>query len=370
MIETSNTILLIALAGAMVGLLLGITMVWTRFCTMGAVADIAISGNYGRMRSWLLAICVAIIGTQLATSIELIDITQTSYLQSQIFLPAAIIGGGLFGFGMVFACGCGARSLVMAGCGDLRALIAVIVLGIFAYMTIRGVFAVPRAWFYSVTALDTSSWLSSPAFDSVYDRVFNFSDSINRVLATITIIGPLLWFIFKDEEFRHSFRRILAGITVGGLVITGWLATGWIISDEFEEVPLGSLTFVDPVGDGLQYLMIWTGASITFGVAVVGGTIAGGLITSVCRREFYIRGFEDASEMGRYMGGGALMGIGGAIAGGCTFGQGISGVSTLGFSSFLALGSIIIGAFIGIRCLEQGSFSGAIRTIWRGLQER
>lgn len=370
MTETSTTILLIALAGVMVGLMLGITMVWTRFCTMGAVADIAISGNYGRMRSWLLAICVAIIGTQIATAVDLIDISQTSYLQSQIYLPAAIIGGGMFGFGMVFACGCGARSLVMVGCGDLRALIAVMVLGTFAYMTIRGIFAIPRAWFYSATVLDTSSWLSFPSVDSIFSNSFDLSDSSSRVLATLTIIGPLLWFIFKDSEFRQSFRRILAGITVGSLVVAGWLATGWIVSDDFEEVPLSSLTFVDPVGDSLQYLMIWTGASITFGVAVVGGTIIGGMITSICRKEFYIRGFEDASEMGRYMGGGALMGMGGAIAGGCTFGQGITGVSTLGFASFLALGSIIIGAFVGIRCLEQGSFVSAIQKMWWGFLER
>ncbi|MFT5597032.1 MAG: hypothetical protein ACI9YO_000677 [Gammaproteobacteria bacterium] len=370
MIETSNTILLVALAGTMVGLMLGITMVWTRFCTMGAVADIAISGNYGRMRSWLLAICVAIVGTQIATATELIDITQTSYLQSYLYLPAAIIGGGMFGFGMVFACGCGARSLVMIGCGDLRALISVMVLGTFAYMTIRGIFAVPRTWFYSATALDTSSWLPYPSVDSIFSDTFDLKDSTSRLLATTTVISPLLWFIFKDDEFRRSIRRIFAGITVGSLVVAGWLSTGWIVSDDFEEVALGSLTFVDPVGDSLQYLMIWTGATITFGVAVVGGAIVGGLITSICRKEFYIRGFEDASEMGRYMGGGALMGMGGAIAGGCTFGQGITGVSTLGFASFLALGSIIIGAFIGIRCLEQGSFTGAIGIMWRGLLER
>ncbi|MFT5658876.1 MAG: putative membrane protein YedE/YeeE, partial [Gammaproteobacteria bacterium] len=105
--ETSSTIQQIALAGAVVGFLLGITIVWTRFCTMGAVADIAISGNFGRMRSWLLAICIAIIGTQLASSFDLIDITETSYLQARLNLLGAIIGGGMFGFGMVFACGCG-----------------------------------------------------------------------------------------------------------------------------------------------------------------------------------------------------------------------------------------------------------------------
>jgi hypothetical protein len=244
------------------------------------------------------------------------------------------------------------------------------VLGAVAYMTIRGIFAIPRTWFYSTTVLDTSSWLSYPSVDSIFATAFNFNDQTSRVFATTTIICPLLWFIFKDSEFRRSIRRILAGITVGCLVVAGWLSTGWLVDDDFEEVAVGSLTFVDPVGDSLQYLMIWTGASITFGVAVVGGTIIGGMITSLCRKEFYIRGFEDASEMGRYMGGGALMGMGGAIAGGCTFGQGITGVSTLGFASFLTLGSIIIGAFIGIRCLEQGSFSGVIRTMWQGFLER
>ena len=364
MLEISNTVFSIAIAGLAIGILLGITMIYTRFCTMGAVADIALSQNYGRMRSWLLAITVAIIGTQLAIMFGMLQLEQTSYLQPSLYWLGAIIGGLMFGFGMVTACGCGARSLVMVGTGDLRALVAVVVLGVAAYMTMRGIFAVPRSWFYGTTGVDSSSWLTEPSFNAFLANTFGLSDRPSRIIAVILIATPTLWFIFKDKDFRHTARRIAAGFLVGGLVVIGWLATGWAINDEFEEIPVVSLTFIAPVGDSLQYLMIWTGTSITFGVAVVGGVIFGGWIAALKRKEILLRGFEDASEMLRYIGGGALMGMGGALAGGCTFGQGISGVSTMGFMSFLALASIISGAFIGIRYLEQGSLVAALRKMW------
>jgi len=363
--ETIDPTILLACAGLLIGFLLGVTIIYSQFCTMGAVADIAISQHYGRMRSWLLAIVIAISGTQLAAAYQLLALEQTLYLQSHLYWLGAIIGGLLFGFGMVIACGCGARSIAMSGSGDLRALVALIVLGIVAYMTMRGIFAVPRSWFYRATVIDSSAWLATPSLHNALAILLNISEKTSRVLGVLAIAVPILWFIFKDPEFRASPKRIIAGITVGLLVLAGWLATGWILNDEFEETPPESLTFIAPVGDSLQYLMIWTGTSITFGVAVVGGLLIGGWATSLYRKEFYFRGFEDAAEMGRYMGGGALMGMGGALAGGCTFGQGISGVSTLSLMSFLSLASIIIGAFIGVRYLEQGSIIAALQKMWR-----
>jgi hypothetical protein len=363
MLEISNTSFLLAVSGFILGILLGITIIRTRFCTMGAVADIVFSNNYGRMRSWLLAIVIAIIGTQIAIIFGVLSIEQTSYLQPQLFWLAAIVGGLLFGFGMVLSCGCGSRNLAMCASGDLRALVSIITLGIIAYMTIRGIFSIPREWFYSTAAVDSSAWIAIPSIDGTISKLLSINAQLARIIAMLAITSPLLWFIFKDSEFRHTPRRIIAGICIGLLVVSGWLLSGWIFRDEFAHTTPESLTFVEPVGDSLLYLMIWTGSSINFGIATVGGLVVGSFITALYRKEFYVRGFEDSAEMGRYIIGGALMGIGGALAGGCTFGQGISGMSTLGFMSILTFVSIILGALVGLHYIQQGSISSLIKSI-------
>jgi len=365
MLQVSDASFLLAVSGFVLGTLLGITIVRTRFCTMGAVADIVLSNNYGRMRSWLLAIVIAVIGTQLAVIFGVLAIEQTSYLQPRIFWLAAIVGGSLFGFGMVLSCGCGSRNLAMSASGDLRALVSVITLGIITYMTIRGIFSVPRDWFYSAATVDSAAWMTIPSIDGTVARLLSLDEQAARLVALVITTGPLLWFIFKDDEFRHTPRRIMAGISVGLLVVSGWLLSGWIFKDEFADTAPESLTFVEPVGDSLLYLMIWTGASIDFGIVTVGGLIVGSFITALYRKEFYVRGFEDSAEMGRYIIGAALMGMGGALAGGCTFGQGISGVSTLSFMSILTFVSIIIGALVGLHYIQQGSISNLVKTFWQ-----
>jgi uncharacterized membrane protein YedE/YeeE len=365
MLEISNTLFLLAVSGFILGILLGITIVRTRFCTMGAVADIVLSNNYGRMRSWLLAIVIGIIGTQLAVIFEVLSIEQTRYLQPQLFWLAAIVGGLLFGFGMVLSCGCGSRNLAMCASGDLRALVSVIILGIVAYMTIRGIFSIPRDWFYNTAMVDSSAWIAIPSIDGIISKLLFIDDQLARLIAMIVITFPLLWFIFKDHEFRHTPRRVIAGICIGLLMVSGWLLSGWIFKDEFADTIPESLTFVEPVGNSLLYLMVWTGSSINFGIATIGGLVVGSFITALYRKEFNVRGFEDSAEMGRYIIGGALMGMGGALAGGCTFGQGISGISTLSFISILTFASIVIGAFVGLHYIQQGSISSLIKNLWQ-----
>ena len=145
--------------------------------------------------------------------------------------------------------------------------------------------------------------------------------------------------------------------------MAGWIVTGVLGADEFNPVPLASITFVAPVGESLQYLMTFTGSTINFGIAVVAGVIIGSFLMAVATGTFLVESFADRIDLVRHLYGAALMGAGGIMALGCTIGQGITGMSTLSAGSVVAWLSILGGGYLGIKCLEEGSLGGAIRAV-------
>ena len=126
--------------------------------------------------------------------------------------------------------------------------------------------------------------------------------------------------------------------------MAGWLTTGWLGDDPFEPLPVSSLSFVAPIGESIQYAMISTGMSPRFTLMIVVGVVVGSLLSALLRRRWKLEGFESPRHMLRSMAGGALMGVGGVLALGCTIGQGLSGLSTLSVTSLLAVLGIIVGA--------------------------
>ena len=163
----------------------------------------------------------------------------------------------------------------------------------------------------------------------------------------------LFGYCFKDTAFRRSPTDLVGGISVGLLMTAGWATTGILGVDDFDPTPLASLSFVRPVGDSLQYLMTFSGATITFGVATVGGVLLGAFLVAWGRGTFSIRGFDDTEELANHMLGGSLMGIGGVMALGCTIAQGIGGVSTLSLGSLFAMLSIAVGCVTAIRRIDR-----------------
>jgi hypothetical protein len=190
------------------------------------------------------------------------------------------------------------------------------------------------------------------------------SPEIARFFVIAVFAGGLLWFCFKSNEFRHSRLDVAAGLIIGTLVPIAWFITGVLGRDDFDPVPLSSLTFVAPVGEGLQYLMTFTGSTINFGIAVIGGVVAGSFIMAKASGQFRVESFTDATDMVRHMVGGAIMGIGGVMALGCTIGQGITGMSTLALGSLIALISIIAGGVVGMKYIEEGSLAGALSAMF------
>ena len=355
---------LVSLLGFIAALVFGATAQRTNFCTMGAISDVMNLGDYRRFRAWLLAIAVAMLGSQLLHLGGVVDLNKSIYLTPNLGWLGAVIGGLLFGFGMTLSGGCGNKTLVRLGSGNLKSLIVALTLGIFAYMTLRGLVAIGRVRFIETTNLDLSkTGLRSQGVPDMLASVTGLGIPGVRWALMIAAVVLLLWYCFRDAEFRSSPSNILGGLIIGALIPAGWLITGVAGADDFEPVPLASFTFVAPVGESLVYLMTFTGASINFGIAVVGGIIVGSFLMALATNTFRLEGFADTSDVLRNLSGGALMGMGGVLALGCTIGQGITGLSTLAAGSVLAWLSILAGGAYGMKYLEEGSFGGALRAI-------
>ncbi len=329
----------------------------THFCTMGAVSDIVNMNHWDRMRAWMLAIAIAIIGTSLLVYGGQIDVSKTIYTGSNFYWLAALVGGLTFGVGMTLAGGCGQRTLVRLGGGNLKSIVVFIFMGYAALVTLSGIFGAFRV-----------SVLQAPPVTVFLDGMQTLPSLLGMPTQTGTlmvglIVGiALLLFVFLNKEFRQNHDNILAGTVIGLIVVAGWYVTGRFgfgeDPDTLELVYLGtnshlaeSMTFVAPVGYTMNLFAYWTDAAtiVTFGVASVFGVIVGSFVYGVTHRTFRWESFNSPQDMFRHIVGAILMGFGGVTAVGCTIGQGITGISTLAVSSFVVLASIIAGAAITMK---------------------
>jgi uncharacterized protein len=355
---------IVALWGFGLGIAFGALAHRTNFCTMGAISDIAFLGDFRRFRAWLLAIAVAVAGTQTLGAFGLVDLGKTIYATPNFGWLGAILGGLMFGFGMTLAGGCGSKTLVRLGAGNLKSLLVVLVLGIFAYMTLRGLIASGRIAAIEPTNVDLKTLgAQTQLLPTLIAAATGVETGIAQRVASALVVAFLAWVCFKDANFRKSPRNIAAGIGVGLLTVAGWYATGVAGDDDFEPTALASFTFVAPIGDTLVYLMTWTGAKIGFGVAGVLGVMLGAFVAATASREFRIESFVGTGDMLRHLAGAALMGTGGVLALGCTIGQGVTGLSTLALGSLLAFASIVCGGLFGMKYLEHGAFVPALKAL-------
>lgn len=357
----------VAMLSFLIGIVFGAVVNKTNFCTMGAVSDWVNMGNKDRLRAWFLAIGIAILATQAMQFKGIIDVGEAIYLTPNFGWLGYLLGGFLFGVGMTLASGCGQRTLVRVGGGNLKSLVVMILLGLTAYMTMRGLLALVRVNAIEVTNIDLAAKnIADQGMGTLISSVLGLENStlISRVIAVILGVGLVLY-AFLRKEFRHSFNNILAGVTIGLIIPAGWYVTGVIGFDDFDPVRLESYTFIAPTGQGLMYLMTFTGSTINFGIAAVFGVILGSFIYAILSGKFRVETFSDRSDMIRHMLGGILMGFGGVLALGCTIGQGITGMSTLAFGSLLALISIVFGSALTMKTdyyrLDEEGFFSALR---------
>jgi uncharacterized membrane protein YedE/YeeE len=354
--NTSHIVALVVGGGFALALVFGAVAQRTGFCTMGAVADIVAMRDWGRMRMWLLAIAVAIAGANALDLMGLVDLSRSAYPGPRWPWLAHLAGGFLFGIGMTLASGCGSRSIVRLGGGNLKSLVVLLVLAVAAAMTLHGVLSPLR------------EWLSTPAvrFDQGQDLSWLLASPLGtgkRVVQpwiAAAVALAIAAFVFRDREFRADTGRVVGAIVLGLVVVGGWYVTGhlgFVAEDPetLQEAWLGtrtarpeSFTFIGPAANTLELLQAWTGknAAVTFGVAVVAGTLAGAFLHALASRSFRWESFASAADTRNHVLGGFLMGFGGVTAAGCTIGQGVTGISTLALGSFVVFAAIVAGAAV------------------------
>ncbi len=332
----------------------------TRFCTMGAVSDWINMGDLSRMRMWLLAIAVALLGSSALHLAGVIDLSKSIYPGPNFTWLSYVVGGLLFGVGMTLGSGCGSKTLIRVGAGNLKSLVVYVFLGISAYMTLRGLFGAFRVGVLEKAAITLPMGQDLPSLLSASTGV---GKGTWMALLALAIAGGLLAFAYASRQFRSSFDYTLGGVVTGLVVVGGWYVSGHLgymaedpetLQEAFVGTNTGrmeSFSFVAPLAFTLEYLMLWTDKSklITYGIASAAGVIAGSAAYALATRTFRWEGFRDAEDTGLHMLGGALMGFGGITALGCTIGQGISGFSTLALGSIMTFAAIIAGSALTMK---------------------
>ncbi|HSV77715.1 MAG TPA: YeeE/YedE family protein [Ramlibacter sp.] len=349
----------VLLAAFVLSFLFGAIAQRTHFCTMGALSDAYVMGDTTRLRQWALAAGVAILGFWALVALGQLDPGKTLYGGRRWTWLSAIVGGGLFGFGMVLASGCGSKNLVRIGGGSLKSLVVFLALGLAAFATLKGITAVLRVATVDRVALE----FPAPALLPVgLGALSGLPLGTAGLIAALVLGGGLVLWALSSRGFR-TFDNLLAGLGIGLVICGAWWVSGHLgylaeHPETLEEAFVASnsgraeaLSFVAPIAYTLDWLLFFSDRSklLTIGVVSVLGVIAGSAAMALLRRDFRWEGFGGTEDVANHLFGAALMGVGGVTAMGCTIGQGLSGLSTLSATSFVAVAGIVGGALLAFR---------------------
>jgi uncharacterized membrane protein YedE/YeeE len=334
----------------------------TNFCTMGAVSDWINIGDTGRMRAWVFAMAIALAGVlalEAAGVANLYAETFPPYRTANFAWLRYIVGGLLFGIGMTLGSGCGNKTLVRVGSGNLKSLVVLVVGAIAAYfMMWSALFEKAFMPWINPTTVSLSQYgVPNQELSTVLAAMIGMQSApwFHLLVGVLVAVG-MLSFVLRSADFRGSRDNILGGAVVGLAIIAGWWITSgpwgrrWkeyaeMAIDVPSRVQVQSYTFVSPMGDTARYLLDPDNLLlINFGVVALAGVIIGSFLYAVATRSFRFEWFASGSDFLRHAAGGALMGVGGVLAMGCTVGQAITGISTLAIGSMLTFFSIVIGS--------------------------
>ena len=334
----------------------------THFCTMGAVADVVNIGDWQRARMWALAIGVSMIGFNAMVALGWVRAADSIYAAPALRWLSQAVGGLMFGFGMVLASGCGSKTLVRIGGGNLKSLVVFGVLGLSAWATLRGITAVLRVNTVDQVVLRLPAGQDLPSLAAALANRPGSTPGAWALALGALIGGALVAWALSRREGR-SADALLGGIGIGALVVGLWWVSG--VLGHLAEHPqtlepaflatsanrMESFSFVAPLAQVLDGLVFFSDASkrLTQGMVIVPGVVLGSAAVALAAGTFRWESFRGVEDTANHLVGAALMGVGGITALGCTIGQGLSGLSTLSLGSFIAVAAIVAGAVLALR---------------------
>ncbi|MCY7313736.1 MAG: YeeE/YedE family protein [Pseudoxanthomonas sp.] len=349
----------VVLGGLVVGLVLGVVGQATRFCIRGAISDWVIFRGPARLVSWLLAVGVGAVCVQGLISTGLLDATRTVAWSDRLVWLSYLVGGLLFGYGMILSGGCPQRCLVKAGAGSLKAAVALVVLAIVALMTLRGAFAGVRAQY-----LDSVAWTLAGPQDvgGILSRTFGVDAASLRWTLSLLLLAAVVafaWRVRRSLDVAHW----VGGVAVGLLLAAAFFLTGSVgflpeHPQTLEPTWLGTqsrrpegLSFSAPLAGALDLLTMWSDRATvaTFGVTLMLGVLVGSHLSARLRGEFKLESFTTPKDLASHAAGAALMGFGGVTALGCSVGNGVTGLALLSVGSGLAVAGIVVGACLALK---------------------
>ena len=357
--EALDPLTVLPLLGLGAGVALGFAARTNRFCTLAAFERYWYAGDSTGLRTWALAIAVAVFATQAMIATGVVDISQAFVLSNQFGLTGAILGGVMFGFGMALVGTCGFGAAVRLGGGSLRSLVVLIVLGLAALSAQRGLIGQARVVIVDDMALDLS-FAGDQSLGSIASALTGLD--LRLPVAGAVVLALLAW-VFTSRGFRRKSGSIATGIIIGLVIAFGWFATTQIAARAFDPVQIEAGSFIVPVADTILQIVTYTGKLPDYGVGLIVGTVIGAGLAAWRKKDARWEACDDARELGRHLLGAVLMGIGGVFAMGCTVGQGMTAASALAISAPVVMLSIAFGARLGLAWLFEGSLRSAFRRV-------
>jgi uncharacterized membrane protein YedE/YeeE len=325
----------LAMAGALVGFIFGLAAQRSRFCARAAVIECCEGQAGDRFSVWWLAFGAALVGVQALVLAGWLKPADARYIAQPGSISGAVLGGLLFGAGMILTRGCASRLLILSANGNLRALLAGLVFAVTVQASIAGWLAPARQTLAAWWPID-----GGPSRDLLH--IAGLSPSVGLVLALLALATGF-YFFFKTHQ--HRWGLALGAIVTGLSIALGWGLTQAIASHSFEAVQIQSLSFSSASAEMLmRVLSSATSPSLGFDAGLLPATFLGSLLGALVGGDFKLEGFKTENKLGHYLIGAVLMGFGAVLAGGCTVGAGMTGGSVFSLTAWLTLIAIWLGA--------------------------
>ena len=331
----------LAVAGGILGAVFGFFAQRSAFCLRSAVIEFWRGRPAEKLAVWLLAFSTAVVTVQVLVAGHWIDVGNARQLATRGSLSGALVGGLLFGAGMIMARGCASRLLVLSATGNLRALLSGLIFAVTAQASLGGALA---PWRQAIAAWWTVE--GGSARDLL--AVTGLGRAAGLVIG-LTWLTAALWYAVRS---RHTPWKWVGGIGVGFAVASAWTVTATLAAQTFQVVPVQGVTFSGPSAEWLMRVLSSPAPAIGFDTGLLPGVFGGAFLAAWLGRDLSLQGFHDGYSMRRYIAGAVCMGFGAMLAGGCAVGAGMSGGAVFSLTAWLALVGMWVGAGLADRLLD------------------